>query len=52
MPEQDRAAAPQVTVQVQPAPVTVNNTHPSRAVQTVQRDSNDEIVSTTTTYEA
>jgi multidrug efflux pump len=33
------------------AQVVVNNTHPTRAVQTVQRDKNDEIVSTTTTYE-
>lgn len=44
--------APSVTVtnDVQPAPVTVNNAFASRAVQTVQRDKNDEIVSTTTTY--
>lgn len=52
-----------ITVKVAPTPVTVNNdvkpsevivnnTHPSKAVQTVQRDTKDEIVSTTTTYEA
>ena len=48
------SAAPivNITNEVQPAPVTVNNTHPSKAVQTVQRDAKDEIVSTTTTYEA
>jgi lambda family phage portal protein len=48
-----RAEAPSVTVinQVEPAPVTVNNTHPARAVQTVERDGNDEIVKTVTTYE-
>ena len=48
------SAAPivNITNDVQPAPVTVNNTHPSKAVQTVQRDGKDEIVSTTTTYEA
>jgi len=42
-------AAPAVTVQ--PAPVTVNNAFAARAVQTVQRDTNDEIVSTTTIYQ-
>jgi hypothetical protein len=48
-----RAEAPSVTVinQVEPAPVTVHNTHPARAVQTVERDGNDEIVKTVTTYE-
>ncbi len=48
-----RAEAPAVTVinQVEPAPVTVHNTHPARAVQTVERDDNDEIVRTVTTYE-
>jgi lambda family phage portal protein len=52
MPE-SRAEAPAVTVinQVEPAPVTVHNTHPARAVQTVERDDNDEIVRTVTTYE-
>jgi len=39
-----------VTNDVKPAPVTVKNAHPAKAVQTVQRDENDEIVSTTTTY--
>lgn len=39
-----------VTNDVQPAPVTVNNAFSSKAVQTVQRDSKDEIVSTTTDY--
>lgn len=41
-------SSPAITVQ--PAPVTVNNAFASKAVQTVQRDANDEIVSTTTTY--
>jgi lambda family phage portal protein len=52
MPEM-RAEAAAVTVinQVEPAPVTVHNTHPARAVQTVERDDNDEIVRTVTTYE-
>ena len=52
MPEA-RADAPAVTVinQVQPADVTVHNTHPARAIQTVERDENDEIVRTVTTYE-
>lgn len=52
MPE-TRAEAPAVTVinQVQPADVTVHNTHPARAIQTVERDVNDEIVRTVTTYE-
>ena len=51
-----------ITVKVAPTPVTinndvkpsevvVNNTHPAKAVQTVQRDSKQEILSTTTTYE-
>jgi hypothetical protein len=59
MPDQ---AAPVVNVTVEPTPIVfeatvpqaqviVNNTHPSSAVQTVQRDSNDEIVSTTTVYQ-
>lgn len=47
---QHREAAPAVNVVVQPAPVTVNNTHPSKAVQVVKRDKNDEITSTETTY--
>ncbi len=48
------AAAPviNITNEVQPAEVVVNNTHPARAVQTVERDAaTDEIVSTITTYE-
>lgn len=40
-----------VTNDVQPAPVTVNNAFASKAVQTVERDANDEIISTTTQYE-
>jgi hypothetical protein len=40
-----------ITNDVQPAPVTINNSHPAKAVQTVQRDANDEIVSTTTLYQ-
>lgn len=52
MPEV-RSEPAQVTVvnQVQPAPVTVNNVQPKRAVQTVERDANDEITRTVTTYE-
>jgi len=37
-------------VNVLPAPVTVNNAFASTAVQIVQRDANDEIVRTVTTY--
>jgi lambda family phage portal protein len=53
MPEQ-RNEAPSITVlnQVQPAEVVVNNAFASRAVQTVQRDADLEITSTTTVYEA
>lgn len=51
IPEQ---AAPVVNVSapvtVQPAPVTVNNAFASQAVQTVERDANDEIVRTVTEY--
>ena len=54
MPEM-RSEAPTINVvnQVQPAPVTVEvtNMHPARAVQTVERDSGDEIVRTVTVYE-
>jgi lambda family phage portal protein len=50
MPEQ-RSEAPVVTVQVQPAPVQVIDHHPKRAVQKVERDANDEIVQTVTTFE-
>jgi phage gp29-like protein len=43
-------AAAQITVQ--PADVVVNNTHPSRAIQVVERDTaTDEITRTVTTYE-
>jgi lambda family phage portal protein len=50
---QVRAEAPQVNVvnQVQPAPVTVVDNHPNRAVQTVERDADDEIIRTVTIYE-
>lgn len=48
-----RAEAPQVHVvnQVQPAAVTVVDNHPTRAVQTVERDADDEITRTVTVYE-
>jgi lambda family phage portal protein len=46
-----RAEAPQVTVNVEPAAVTVVDSHPTRSVQTVERDANDEITRTVTTYE-
>jgi hypothetical protein len=42
-------AAPNISVQ--PAPVTINNTHPAKAIQTVERDANDEIVRTVTNYQ-
>ena len=41
---------PAVNVTVQPADVTINNMHPKRAVQTVERDENDEITRTVTEY--
>ena len=52
MPEQ-RSDAPivNITNQVQPSAVTVIDSHPVRAVQRVERDKNDEIVQTVTTYE-
>jgi hypothetical protein len=31
--------------------VTINNTHPAQAIQTVERDANDEIVRTVTTFQ-
>ncbi len=40
-----------VTVNAPAAQVVVNNAHPASAVQTVQRDENDEIISTTTVYQ-
>ena len=48
-----RSDAPNVTVvnQVQPSDVIVQNNHPARAIQTVERDGNDEILRTITTYE-
>ena len=48
------AEAPVVHVNntVQAAEVVVHNTHPARAIQTVERDANDEITRTVTTYEA
>jgi lambda family phage portal protein len=51
MPEY-RAEVPTVNVvnQVQPAQVTVVDSHPSRAEQTVVRDKNDEIIKTVTNY--
>jgi lambda family phage portal protein len=52
MPEV-RSAAPVVNItnEVQPSQVTVVDNHPKRAVQKVERDANDEIVQTVTTYE-
>ena len=52
MPEQ-RSEAPivNITNQVQPSAVTVIDSHPVRAVQRVERDKNDEIVQTVTTFE-
>jgi lambda family phage portal protein len=53
VPEQRAAEAPTVNVQVDVAPagVTVVDNHPTRAVQTVERDKDDEIVRTVTTFE-
>ena len=54
VPEQRAAEAPVVhvhnQVDVAPADVTVIDNHPTRAVQTVERDKDDEIVQTTTHY--
>lgn len=50
LPDQDAPPAPVVQIHVQPADVVVNNTHPRSAVQVVERDSNDEITRTITTY--
>jgi HK97 family phage portal protein len=52
MPEQ-KAETPivQVTNQVQPTSVVVNNAFPTKAVQVVERDAKDEITKTVTTYE-
>ncbi len=51
MPAQERQAVQPINISVQPAEVVVNNTHPARAVQTVERNLDDEIVKTITTYE-
>ncbi len=51
MPEQ-KAQQAVVNIEVQPAPVTVNNAFARKAVQVVERDGNDEITQTTTRYEA
>lgn len=52
MPEV-RAEVPTINVvnQVQPSPVTVVDNHPTRAIQTVERDRDDEIIRTVTVYE-
>lgn len=54
MPEMKAADPTPVTVinQVQPTEVVVNNAFATKAVQTVERDANDEITKTVTTYEA
>ncbi len=52
MPANVKQDAPVVNVNVAPADVTVVDNHPKRAVQTVERDENDEIVKTIITYEA
>lgn len=44
------APQPVINIEVQPAPVIVNNAFASKAIQTVERDSKDEIVATVTTY--
>jgi len=53
MPELKAADPTPVTVinQVQPSDVVVNNAFASKAVQVVERDANDEITRTVTTYE-
>ena len=55
VPEQRAAEPPQVTivnnVETPPAQVQVVDSHPTRAVQTVERDADDEIVRTVTRYE-
>lgn len=54
VPEQRAAEAPVINitnqVDVAPADVTVVDNHPTRAVQTVERDADDEIVKTITEY--
>lgn len=51
-PTEVQAAAPAPAVSVQPAPVTVNNTYPARAVQEVELDAQGEIARTVTRYES
>lgn len=51
MPAQERQAVQPINISVQPADVIVNNAHPKRAVQKVERDGNDEITQTITTFE-
>jgi HK97 family phage portal protein len=52
MPEQKQVSPTvNITNEVRPADVTVVNNHPKQAVQTVERDANDEIVRTVTKYE-
>ena len=53
MPEQKAAETPivQITNQVQPADVVVNNAFPKKSVQTVERDANDEITRTVTEHQ-
>lgn len=45
------APAVNITNQVQPAEVVVNNAFPKRSVQTVERDANDEITRTVTDHQ-
>lgn len=53
MPEQKAAElpAPVVHVNVQPADVVVNNNHPKKATQTVERDGDGEILQTVTHFD-
>lgn len=53
MPE-TKQVAPTVNIvnEVRPADVTVVDNHPKRAIQTVERDGNDEIIRTVTNYES
>ena len=50
MPEQ-KFEQPVVNIEVQPAEVKVMDNHPRRAVQTVERNEDDEIVRTLIDYE-
>jgi lambda family phage portal protein len=49
--QNERQAVQPINIEVHPADVIVNNTHPTRAVQVVERDDQDEITKTITTYE-